>query len=153
MKLITLASAIALTAGAVQAQDVYAGVSFDYGSAKSGESQTVASLLAGATYDISTFSVGAEIEYGAAATLGGDYDTTRLRVMGGYDFGSVTGIASIGGSRFDEGADSYTGYNFGLGVQAPITNALELRGEVIQDVMSDGGTDATTTRLGAIYSF
>ncbi len=153
MKLLILAAAMGLTAGAAQAQDVYAGVSFDYGQAQTGESQTAASLVAGATFDVGTLSMGAEVEYGAAATLGGDYDTTRLRMIGGYEFGTATALASIGGTRFDEGAIAYTGYNFGLGVQMPVTNALDLRGEVIRDIMKDGGTNATTTRLAAIYSF
>ncbi|MDG1376443.1 MAG: hypothetical protein P8P56_05375 [Yoonia sp.] len=99
------------------------------------------------------FSVGAEVEYGAAAVLGGDYDTARLRLMGGYAFDNYTALASIGGTRFDDGDVAYTGYNFGLGLQAPITNAFDLRGEVLRDIMSDGGSNATTMRVAAIYSF
>lgn len=153
MKITTIAIAVALMGGAASAQDMYAGVSFDYGQADNDENQTAASLLAGATYDMGMMSVGAEVEYGAAAVLGGDYDTARLRLTGGYDFGSITALASIGGTRFDDGDNAYTGYNFGLGAQAPITSALDLRGEIIRDIMSDDGSDATTGRIAAIYSF
>ena len=153
MKITTIAIAVALLGNAASAQDVYAGVSFDYNLGDDDNSQTAASLLAGGTYDMGVFSVGAEVEYGAAAVLGGDYDTARLRLMGGYAFDNYTALASIGGTRFDDGDVAYTGYNFGLGLQAPITNALDLRGEVLRDIMSDGGSNATTTRVAAIYSF
>lgn len=148
-----IAVAIALTGGAAQAQDVYAGVAFDYGYPHSGDTQTAASLLAGASYDIGLMSFGAEIEYGASATFGGDYDTARLRIMGGYDFGGFTALASIGGTRYDAGADTFSGYNFGLGAQVPISNALDLRAEFIRDMMDDYGTNVTTTRIAAIYDF
>ena len=98
-------------------------------------------------------SVGAEVEYGASATFGGDYDTTRLRLMGGYEFGSMTALASIGGTRFSVDDNAQTGYNFGLGLQAPITNALDVRGEIVRDIMEDGDYNTTTSRVAAIYSF
>jgi len=153
MKITTIAIAVALLGGAANAQDMYAGVAFDYGLADTDDSQTVATLLGGVTYDLGTMSISGEVEYGAAAVLGGDYDTARLRLIGGYDFGTVTALASIGGTSFSGDAGDDTGFNFGLGVQAQITNSLDLRGEVIRDVMGDDGTDATTGRVAAIYSF
>lgn len=153
MKISVIAVAIALTGGAAQAQDVYAGVAFDYGSPHSGDAQTAASLLAGASYDTGLLSFGAEIEYGASATFGGDYDTARLRIMGGYDFGGFTALASIGGTRYDAGADTFSGYNFGLGAQVPVSNAIDLRAELIRDIMDDYEADVTTTRIAAIYAF
>lgn len=154
MKITYLAIAILMTAGAAQAQDAFVGVSVDYGVGQDDNSQTVASLLAGGSYDLGLFTLGAEVEYGAAATLGGDYDTARLRLMGGYDLGPVTALASIGGTYFDAGEQDFSGYNFGLGLQAPITDSLEVRGEIMRDIMSDdGGTNATTSRLAAIYAF
>jgi hypothetical protein len=74
-------------------------------------------------------------------------------ILGGYDFGTLTALASIGGTSFSGDAGDFTGFNFGLGVQTQISNALDLRGEVIRDVMGDDGVDATTGRIAAIYSF
>lgn len=152
MKITTIAIAVALLGSAVQAQDTYAGVSFDYGLADDDNSQTVATIMGGASYDLGMMSIGGEVEYGASAVLGGDYDTARLRLLGGYDFGTLTALGSIGGTSFSGDAGDFTGYNFGLGVQAPISSALDIRGEVIRDVMG-GGVDATTSRIAAIYSF
>lgn len=153
MKISVIAMAIALTGSAAQAQDVYAGVAFDYGSPHAGDAQTAASLLAGASFDTGLLSFGAEVEYGASATFGGDYDTARLRIMGGYDFGGFTALASIGGTRYDAGADTFSGYNYGLGAQVPVSNAIDLRAEFIRDMMDDYGTNVTTTRIAAIYDF
>lgn len=153
MKITPIAISVALLGSAAQAQDTYAGVSFDYGVADNDNSQTVATLLGGATYDLGMMTLGGEVEYGASAVLGGDYDTARLRLLGGYDFGTLTALASIGGTSFSGDAGDFTGFNFGLGVQTQISNALDLRGEVIRDVMGEDGADATTGRIAAIYSF
>ncbi len=153
MKITTLAAAFLCAGSAASAQDIYAGVALDYGLPHSGDAQTAASLLIGGSYSLGTMAIGAEAEYGAAATFGGDYDTARLRLIGSYDFGSVTALASLGGTHYDAGADTFTGYNFGLGAQMPLTSSLDLRGEIIRDMMDDYGTNVTTTRLAAIYTF
>lgn len=153
MKFTFLAAAIICASSAASAQDIYAGVALDYGKPHAGDDQSVASLLLGGNYNLGTIALGAEAEYGAAAAFGGDYDTARLRLIGAYDFGSVTALASVGGTRYDEGADSFTGYNFGLGVQLPVSNALDLRGEIIRDMMDDFDANVTTTRIAAIYTF
>jgi hypothetical protein len=153
MKISAIALAVAMTGSAAHAQDVYAGVAFDYGKPHAGDDQTAASLMAGVSYEVGTLSFGAEVEYGASATFGGDYDTARLRLIGAYDFGGVTALASIGGTRYDAGADTFTGYNYGIGAQVPVTAALDVRAEIMRDMMDDYGTNVTTTRLAAIYSF
>ncbi len=153
MRISALALALAVTGGAAHAQDVYVGVALDYGQPHSGDTQSVASLMVGGAFDMGTMSVGVEAEYGAAASFGGDYDTARLRLLGGYDLGSVTALASIGATSYDLGATSASGYNVGLGVQMPVNNALDVRAEFIRDFMDDYGTDVTTTRIAAVYSF
>lgn len=153
MKITTLAAALLCAGTAASAQDIYAGVAVDYGLPHSGDGQAAASLLLGGTYNLGTLAIGAEAEYGAAATFGGDYDTARLRLIGSYDFGSFTALASLGGTHYDTGDDGFSGYNFGLGAQMPLTNTLDVRGEIIRDMMDDYGTDVTTTRLAAIYTF
>ena len=158
MKLYILSAAVAVVAvvsyaGSAQAQDVYTGVALDYNLPHAGDAQQAASLLLGAQIDLGQITVGAEADYGAAAAFGGDYDTARLRLMAGYDFGSVTALGSLGSTRFMDDAGNYDGYNVGLGVQGAISNTLDLRGEIIRDFMDDFGTNVTTTRLSAIYSF
>jgi len=153
MQKTALTLAVALLGTAVQAQDVYLGVTVDYGMPKSGDSQAAASLLAGGSYDLGLAAIGAEAEYGAAAIFGGDYSTARLRAIGSFDLGEFTGLASIGGTRFGADSQSYMGYNLGIGAQFPISNALEVRGELIRDFMDDFGSDVITTRVGAVYSF
>lgn len=159
MKLFQISAAMAVVAaisyaGAAQAQDVYAGVAFDFNQPHSGSSQQAASLLLGGTVDMGTLSIGVEADYGASSTFGGDYDTARLRLMGGYDLGSVTALGSIGATRFMDDAGNADGYNVGLGLQGAVSNSLDLRGEMIRDFVADEhGTNVTTTRLSAIYSF
>lgn len=154
MKISVIALAVALMGSTAQAQDIYAGVAFDYGKPHAGDDQTAASLMAGVSYDIGTLSFGAEVEYGASATFGGDYDTARLRLIGAYDFGSVTALASIGATRYDAGADTFDGYNFGIGAQMPVTSVLDVRAEIMRDMMEESfNNNVTTTRIAAIYSF
>ncbi|WP_458791296.1 hypothetical protein [Yoonia sp. MH D7] len=153
MKFTTLLAALVCAGTSASAQDIYAGVALDYGLPHSGDAQTAASLLVGGSYSLGTMAIAGEAEYGAAATFGGDYDTARLRLIGSYDFGSVTALASLGGTYYDAGADTFTGYNFGVGAQMPITGALDIRGEIMRDMMDDYGTNVTTTRLAAIYTF
>lgn len=154
MKISIIAVVVALSGSAVHAQDVYAGVAFDYAKPHSGDDQTAATLMAGVSYDVGTLSFGAEVDYGASFTFGGDYDTARLRLIGGYDFGGVTALASVGGTRYDTGADAFTGYNFGIGAQIPISDALDVRAEIMRDMMETSFlNNVTTTRIAAIYSF
>ncbi len=159
MKLFLISAAVAVVAvvsyaGSAQAQDIYAGVAVDYNKPHSGTDQQAASLLLGGSMDMGTFSIGVEADYGAAATFGGDYDTARLRLMGGFDLGSVTAIGAIGGTRFMQDAGNADGYNIGVGLQGAVSNSIDLRGEMIRDFMADEfGTNVTTTRISAIYSF
>jgi len=110
-------------------------------------------LLAGANFDVSGFTVGAEIEYGASVALAGDYDTLRLRLLGGYDFNGFTALASVGSTRYDFGDTTNSGYNYGVGGQFPISDSLDVRGEIMRDMMGTEASNTTTTRLAAIYSF
>lgn len=153
MRISALAVIIALGAGAAQAQDAYVGVALDYGTPHAGEDQALATLLGGVTFDLGTMSLGAEVEYGAAAALAGDYDTARVRFVGGYDFGDVTALATFGATRYDAGAVTTSGYNYGIGAQFGMTDALDLRGEIMRDMMGTRDTNTTTTRIAAIYSF
>lgn len=157
MKLYILSAAVAVVAvvsyaGSAQAQDAYVGVALEYGKLSEDNSQTAASVLAGAEFDVGIATVAIEAEYGAASTFGGDYDTTRLRLIGGYDLGGATALASIGGASYSGGDIKVDGISYGLGVQMPVTNSLDLRGEVLYDDISelDG---VTTGRIAAIYSF
>ena len=153
MRISILAAALAVTAGATSAQDFYAGVGFDYNHPHSGDHQQAATLLLGAAFDVGTLSFGIEADYGAATAFKGDFDTARLRVLAGYDFGNVTAFGTAGGTRYMDGEGNYDGYNLGLGVQGAVTDKIDLRGEMIRDFMSSYDNNITTTRLAAIYSF
>lgn len=153
MRIFTAALALALTTGAAHAQDMYLGVAFDYGKPHAGDDQTAASLMAGVAFDAGTIGYGAEIEYGASSTFGGDYDIARIRAVGSYDLGSMSALASVGATQYDTGVAKFSGYNFGLGVQVPVNDALDVRAELIRDMMDDFGNNVTTTRLAAVYAF
>ena len=153
MRIFTPALALALTTGAAYAQDMYVGVAFDYAKPHAGDDQTAASLMAGVAFDAGSIGYGAEIEYGASSTFGGDYNIARIRAVGSYDLWSMSALASVGATQYDTGVAKFSGYNFGLGVQVPVNDALDVRAELIRDMMDDFGNNVTTTRLAAVYSF
>ena len=153
MRISTLAAIAVLSGSAAAAQDIYAGVGFDFGNPSSGDSQTVASLMIGSSFDAGSMTIGIEGEYGAAATFGGDYDTARLRLLGGFDMDGFTAIGSVGSTQHSTNAGKVNGYNLGVGVQVPVNSALNVRGEILHDVMEGSAANATTSRIAAIYSF
>ena len=153
MKRLVLAAAIAFGANTALAQDAYLGVGFDFNSPATGDNQTIASISAGVTKDVSILTIGLEAEYGAASFFGGDFDTSRLRLLGYYEIGGILATASVGGTSVSDGTDSYGGYNLGIGMQIPFSDNLDLRGELLRDVMDDATADITTTRIAAIYKF
>lgn len=153
MRIIMMGLAAAIVGGSLQAQEAYVGVALDYATPHAGDDQGLASLLAGGTYDLGQMSIGAEVEYGASVALAGDYDTLRYRLMGGYDFDGFTALASFGGTRYNAGDASITGFNFGLGGQFAVSDALDMRVEMVRDIMDVVENHTTTTRFSAIYSF
>ena len=154
MRIFAITSIATLMAAPVLAQDVYGGIAADYGLPHSGDSQTSLSGLVGLQFGSGAIGYGVEADYGFGVAGLQDRDTGHLRGLLTYDLGSVTGIATLGFTRYDiEGDDVYSGYNFGLGVQAPVGEKLLLRGEIFRDNMDGYPTNVTTSRVGVLYKF
>jgi len=155
MKLTATLTALAMSIAApVAAQDLYVGGGLDYGYPHSGDSETFGSFVAGVIFDVGPFGVGIEGDVGTQFSDGDDRETSRVRGLVTYDFGRVTGIASVGGVQYKLGDTTYNGETFGLGAQMPLSSMFEARGEFMRDFVGGGfGTNVTTTRLSVLYKF
>ncbi len=153
MKRFCLIIAAMTVAGAASAQDIYVGGGVDYQLPHSGDAQTSAALVAGATFGEGALGYGLEAEYGSSVTDGTTYDAARLRALATYDFGGFTGLASAGLTQFSEGSTDFSGTNFGFGAELPYGDNARLRFEMIRDIMDDYPTDVTTTRAGVVFNF
>lgn len=146
---------VATAAAASAEQSVYLGVGADYAVPHSGEDQAFGSFVAGATFDLwENMGLGIEGELGEP--VGGDSsrETSRLRGMFTYDFGPVTGIASLGVVQYEDGNRTFDGDTVGLGAQMQLSDRIDGRLEVMRDFNDDDfGTDTTTSRLGVYFKF
>ncbi len=152
-----LAAAIVAASGtaATAEQSVYLGFGADYGLPHSGEEQAFGSFVAGATFDLWE-DVGFGLEGELGEPLGGDTDreTSRLRGLFTYDFGAVTGIASVGVVQYEVGNQNFDGETFGVGAQMELTDRIDGRFEILRDFNDDDfGTDVTTSRVGVFFKF
>ena len=180
-------SALALQTGALQAQEFYGGLMIAYSDgertpqpggfgAATNTSSKSASLLAGARFQSSSplfYGIEAETTLGLDGTLGFGPGSTaevtgqsRLRAVLGYNFSKFSAFAAIGAVR-QRGSGtggilstSYdaSGTSYGLGVEVPMSDKINLRGEILYDDTSASGYQAsdftsTTIRLGAIIKF
>ncbi|WP_373635271.1 hypothetical protein [Yoonia sp. SS1-5] len=151
MKKIISIVAAGLIGSAANAQDIYAGAALDYGYPHSGDTQTVASLIAG--IGLGPW-YGAEVEIGGRIAGDADYGTQRLRAWGTYDLGAVKARFAGGLTSYDLGDSEADGYNLGVGVERNFSDKVTLRGEFIRDFMDDTFTAAvTTTRVAVLYNF
>lgn len=147
-----------LTATATSAaaeQSVYLGFGADYGLPHSGEDQVFGSLIAGATFDLWE-DVGFGLEGEVGEPIGGDSDreTSRLRGLFTYDFGPVTGIASLGIVQYEVGDTNFEGETVGLGAQMELSERIDGRFEIMRDFNDDDfGTNVTTSRVGVYFKF
>ncbi|MBB5723099.1 hypothetical protein FHS72_002736 [Loktanella ponticola] len=155
MKLTATLTALAMTfAAPVVAQDLYIGGGLDYGYPHSGDSETFGSFIAGVIFDVGPIGVGIEGDIGVQLSEGDDRETSRVRGLVTYDFGQITGIASVGGVQYKRGSTVYDGETYGLGAQMPVTSMLDGRLEFMRDfVGGDFETNVTTTRLSVLYKF
>ena len=88
--------------------------------------------------------------------LGGETnrETSRLRGLFTYDFGAVTGIASVGVVQYEVGNQNFDGETFGVGAQMELSDRIDGRFEILRDFNDDDfGTDVTTSRLGVYFKF
>lgn len=143
-------------ASPVAAQDLYVGAGVDYGLPHSGDAQGIGSFIAGVTFDGGdTLGFGVEGELGQPIGDSGDRrETSRVRGMLSYEFGAVTGLASVGAVQYELGQQTFNGDTVGLGAQMSFTESLDGRFELMRDFMDDDyGTNVTTTRLGVLFQF
>jgi len=90
--------------------------------------------------------------------LGGDIDrVSRLRALGGYQFGQWTLFATAGGTWVDGSpfvsgfSDGASGWNAGVGGEYSLNEHFSLRGEYIHDAtdFNDGNYEWTNDALRA----
>ena len=156
IRLILAACALTLGTTAASAQTtVYLGAGADYGLPHSGEDEIFGSLIAGATFDLwENMGLGIEGELGEPVGNGDGRETSRVRGLFTYDFGPVTGIASLGVVQYELGSQTFDGETVGLGAQMGVTDRIDGRFEVMRDFADDDyATNVTTSRLALMFNF
>ncbi len=172
MKSLTAALAAALISGAgsAVAEDwtgAYAGFSFGYadvdGSGGAGGSGASFGPLIGYDYDFGSFVLGGELEYNRLnLDLGrseGRLDSmSRLKLRGGYDFGSTLGYVVVGTARASTSGDSDTAAVYGIGVAYPLGDRFVISGEALRqdfdDIPESGGSlDSNVFNLRTTFRF
>ncbi|WP_171099317.1 MULTISPECIES: outer membrane protein [unclassified Ruegeria] len=163
-------SAIAAFASPTLAEDwtgAYAGFSFGYadvdGPAGSGGSTGIFGPHVGFDYDFGNIVLGGELEYNRFnLDLGqseGSLDSmSRLKLRGGYDFGSALGYVVVGTARAETSGDSDTAAVYGIGVAYPINDRFIISGEALRQDFdglpeSGGGLDANVFNLRTTFRF
>ncbi|WP_372572870.1 outer membrane protein [Ruegeria jejuensis] len=117
----------------------------------------------GYDYDFGSFVLGGEFEYNRTnINLGGsagelDY-IGRLKLRGGYDFGNALGYVVVGAARAETSGASDTGAVYGIGIAVPVTDRLEIGGEILRHNFSDlndasGDFDTDTFNLRTTFRF
>ncbi len=172
MKGITAALAALTLIGAtpVLAEDwtgPYAGFSFGYADADGpdgiGGSDAAFGPHIGYDFDFGSFVLGGELEYNRLnLDLGegeGSLDSvSRLKLRGGYDFGSALGYVVVGTARADTSGDSDTAAVYGIGVAYPVSDRFVISGEALRqdfDIQSrpSGSLDTSVFNLRTTFRF
>lgn len=135
----------------------YAGVSLGQLDAEAGAAdgtETVFGVHAGYDYDFGRLVTGAELEYTAAndlAVAGATLDNvTRLKLRGGYDFGSIMAYATAGAARLDSSIGTSTGPFAGLGLAYKVTEQFSVSGEYLQHEFTDIGNTTVDADAGQL---
>ena len=121
-------------------------------------------IHAGYNYDFGDFVVGAEIDYDMV-TLSNDElledidaTTTRLKLRGGYDFGSLMAYGVVGAGIFGDGdsdTDDERVTTLGVGASYLATEHIVVGAEFLRDTFSvdDVDVEMDTLSLRASYKF
>jgi len=155
-RLLLTAAAFSLSAApALAERSVYVGVGADY-AAQDDDALAVGSFIAGATFNLwENMGLGLEGEVGEP--IGGsadDRETARVRGLFTYDFGGVTGIASLGSVQYEQGSQTFDGETFGLGAQLSLSERWDGRVEVMHDFNDDDfDENVTTGRVALFFKF
>ncbi|WP_050602359.1 outer membrane protein [Ruegeria sp. 6PALISEP08] len=145
----------------------YVGLSFGYADADgpggvSGD-DTAFGAHVGYDLDLGNFVLGGELEYNRLSLdLGssqGSLDSmTRLKLRGGYDFGSALGYVVVGAARAETSVDSDTAAVYGIGVAYPIGENFVISGEALRQNFDDvtrssGSLDSNVFNLRTTFRF
>ena len=117
----------------------------------------------GYDHDFGKLVLGGEFEYNRLnLDLGeseGRLDSmSRLKLRGGYDFGSALGYVVVGTARASTSGDSDTAAVYGIGVAYPLNDRFVISGEALRqdfdDVPTSGrGLDANVFNLRTTFRF
>jgi len=141
---ILLSVLVVFAARAAAAEDwtgAYAGFSFGYadadGPASSGGDTGSFGANIGYDLDLGSFVLGGEFEYDRlnmdlGAAEGSLDGISRLKLRGGYEFGSALGYVVVGAARASGSGDSDTAAVYGIGVAYPIGDRLVISGEALR---------------------
>ena len=166
MRLLMLTFAIATSAGLAAAGD-WTG---SYLGAQAGLRGTAASAGGGAAsygvfggYDVDFggLVLGGELEYQVqdpALVVGGVRlnSVGRLKMRAGSDFGAGLAYAILGGVNGDTALGRETGVVYGLGLQAAVSDRLNISGEALRQVIDDfagSGSDLQNNSFNVRVSF
>lgn len=165
---LTVASLVAVPAMAADWTGAYVGLGVGYtdadGPGTTDGDNTSFGGHVGYNYDFgNNFVLGGELEYDRTdIDLGGTGGTLdnigRLKLKGGYDFGSVLGYGVLGAARADSSFGNETGLVYGVGLAYPVNEQFSVSGEVLQHKFDDfGGAgsdfDVNTFNLRASFRF
>ncbi|WP_170607838.1 outer membrane protein [Ruegeria arenilitoris] len=145
----------------------FVGFSFGYADADGpggvGGSDSAFGPFIGYDYDFGSFVLGGELEYNRLnLDLGegeGSLDgVSRLKLRGGYDFGSALGYVVVGTARADTSGDSDTAAVYGIGVAYPVNDRFVISGEALRqdfdlDSRPSGSVDTNVFNLRTTFRF
>ena len=151
-RILTLLGALAI-GSSVSAQEFRGGLSLDYAKPHSGDEQSAVTFMGGVMFG-QALKGGLELEAGLPTGGDSDYDTSRLRLMGEYDFGRYSVVAGVGVVQYDSSSiGEVDGETASLGIAGDISDRVALRFEFLRDFMDEGASNTTTSRIGLIYNF
>ncbi len=121
----------------------------------------IGGIVGGYDWDLGDWVVGlgADVTFGDISTDAGDLSSlSRLKVRGGYDFGSTMLYATAGAAYADsDDFGNSWGYFGGVGVEHRLDDAWSLTGEVaahrFEDFNDYDKVNATTATVGLNYRF
>ncbi|MGV6803424.1 MAG: outer membrane protein [Ruegeria sp.] len=165
-----LVAMLILSARLAWAEDwtgAYAGFSFGYSDASGpgGSGGNTGNIGANIGYDLDlgSFVVGGEFEYDRlnldlGATEGNLDAVSRLKLRGGYEFGSALGYVVVGAARANASGDNDTAAVYGIGVAYPIGERVIISGEALRQNFSNatrsrGDLDTNTFNLRTTFRF
>lgn len=145
----------------------YAGFSFGYtdanGPGSSGGNTGSIGANIGYDLDFGNFVLGGEFEYDRldldlGSSEGSLDSVSRLKLRGGYEFGSALGYVVVGAARANTSGDSDTAAVYGIGVAYPVGKRLIISGEALRQnfnnvTQSRGDLDTNTFNLRTTFRF